>query len=185
MIPTPMPMIMAHLAAINASSLSQITDSDIAFGISICTRVGLLTLFFIVMMNRVALQRITADIDARKLRRLRKQKAARRLREEESEDEDEKEDEDEDEDEVTCRELAAMCAEGCQTIKESIRLLLTARGEMQRSVVGTTLGIHESANAHGNNQRGWIAMYFLARLEEDGLVICRRDNGRVYYRCVD
>ena len=183
MIPTPIPipMIMAHLAAINASWPSQITDSDIAFCISICTRVGLLTLFFIVMMNRVALQRITADIDARKLRRLRKQKATRRLREEESEDEDEKEDEDE----VTYRELAAMCAEGCQTIKESIRLLLTARGEMQRSVIGTTLGIHESANAHGNNQRGWVAMYFLARLEEDGLVICRRDNGRVYYRCVD
>ena len=174
-------MIMAHLAAINASWPNQITDSDIAFGLSLCTRVGLLTLFFIVMMNKVALQRITADIDARKLRRLRKQKATRRLREEESEDEDEKEDEDE----VTYRELAAMCAEGCQTIKESIRLLLTARGEMQRSVIGTTLGIHESANAHGNNQRGWIAMYFLARLEEDGLVICRRDNGRVYYRCVD
>lgn len=173
---------MAHIAAINASWPSQIAalnDSDIAFGLSLCTRVGLLTLFFIVMMNRVALQRITVDIDALKLRRLRKQKAARRLREEESEDEKE------DDDEVTCRELAAMCAEGCQTIKESIRLLLTARGEMQRSVIGTTLGIHESANAHGNNQRGWIAMYFLARLEEDGLVICRRDNGRVYYRCVD
>ena len=172
---------MARIAAINASLPSQITalnDSDIAFGLSLCTRVGLLTLFFIVMMNRFALQRITADIDARKLRRLRRlrrQKAARRLREEESEDEDD----------VICRELAAMCAEGCQTIKESLRLLLTARGEMQCSRISTTLGIHESANARGNNQRGWIAMYFLARLEEDGLVICRRDNGKAYYRCVD
>lgn len=78
-------------------------------------------------------------------------------------------------------DLKILCQDGCENIKYVIKKFLIRNGESRRFTISKALGIHNSANPHSQTHKGWVAMYFLSRLVEEGSVEIRKNRGRVYY----